>query len=209
MKYIGVRSCNCDPKEDNYWGSSKYIPKDVKTTHKKRILKIHATRLDAVNHEIFLHNKYDVAVNKEFYNRSKQTSTKFDTTGIPHSCTEEARRKLSISKKGKKRPPEVVEAMRQRMLGTKQSPETCKKRSETAKKNNKMQGTNASAFRPWYISTETVTYIFYNVTKSDQSILDGHYKKYYADLQKCIRKNGNVIVSKKYGPILDMDFIPT
>jgi hypothetical protein len=209
MKYIGVRSCNCDPKEDNYWGSSRHIPKDVKTTHKKRILKVHTSRLDAVNHEIFLHDKYDVAVSKEFYNRSKQTSTKFDTTGIPHPCTEEARRKLSISNKGRKRTPEMVEAMRQRMLGTKQSSETCKKRSETARKNNKMQGTNAPAFRPWYFSTATTTYFFYNTTKSDQSILDGHYKKFYADLQKVFRKKGGPIVNKKYGPILVMDFIPT
>lgn len=84
MKYIGVRSCKCHPDNDDYWSSSRHLPKDVKITHKKRILKTHTSRKNAVEHEIFLHNKYDVGRNPEFYNRAKQTSTKYDTSGVPN-----------------------------------------------------------------------------------------------------------------------------
>lgn len=208
MKYIGVRSCVCDPKDDDYWSSSRHLPKDVKDTHKKRILKVHNDRKSAVEHEIGLHNKYDVAKNPEFYNRAKQTSTSYDTSEVPNPHSEETRKKLSKALKGKRRTPEMVEAMRQRMLGTKQSAETCKKRGESIRSNGSNKGTRNSQFKPWFISTETVTYLFRDISKNEQSVLDGHYKKYYADLQKKFNKVGTV-TAKKYGKILDMGFIPT
>ncbi|WP_139015073.1 hypothetical protein [Pseudorhizobium pelagicum] len=208
MKYIGVRSCECTPDSDDYWSSSRHLPKSVKTTHKRRVLKVHNSRKEAVEHEILLHHRYDVAKNPEFYNRAKQTTTSYDTSGVPNPHSEETCRKLSEVNKGKKRTPEMVEAMRQRMLGTTQSEETCKKRGEAIRKNGSNKGTRNSQFRPWYISTETFTYIFNDVSKNEQSILDGHYKKYYADIQKKFNKAGT-LTTRKYGKVVAMGFIPT
>lgn len=208
MKYIGVRSCKCRPEDDDYWGSSKHLPKDIKITHNRRVLKEHASRKEAVEHEILLHNKYDVGKNPNFYNKSKQTSLSYDTSGIPNPHSAETRAKLSAALKGKKRTPEMVEAMRQRMLGTKQSAETCKKRGDSIRSNGSNKGIKNAGFRPWFISTETVTYFFRYISKNEQSLLDGHYKKYYADLQKKFNKAGTV-TTNKYGKILSMGFIPT
>ena len=87
LKYIGVRSCNCLPENDSYMGSSKYLKEAIKedslSNFTKEILSDYPTRKLAVTEEIHLHNLHDVAVNPEYYNKSKQTSTGFDTTGIP------------------------------------------------------------------------------------------------------------------------------
>lgn len=206
-KYIGVRSCKCKPCNDDYWGSSKYIPKDVKTTHNKRILQKFNTRKEAVEHEIYLHNKYNVAVNPCFYNKAKQTSYKFDTAGTTFNLSEEAKQKISLANSGKKRTPEQIEQMRVRMLGSKQSAQTCKKRGDSIKKNQSNKGIKNSQFKPWYIMTDTFTYLFYDTSKNEQSIIDGHYKKYYADLQKKINRKG-FAMTKQYGRIT-MGNIPT
>jgi len=85
--YIGVRTCkNCLPKEDiEYMGSSKSLNESIQKNGRdvfvKEILSIWKTRKEAVNEEIRLHNKFDVAKNPKFYNKAKQTSTGFDTTG--------------------------------------------------------------------------------------------------------------------------------
>lgn len=87
--YYGVHSCNCLPQEDigvKYWSSST-IPefiqdqKETPQNYKYKVIKIFETRKEALEHEIFLHAKFDVGVNKKFYNGSKQISTRFDTTG--------------------------------------------------------------------------------------------------------------------------------
>jgi hypothetical protein len=208
MKYIGVRSCTCHPNKDDYWSSSKHLPKDVKTTHKKRILKIHASRKEAIKHEIYLHYKYDVGKNSEFYNRAKQTSTKYDTSGIPNPHSEETRRKLSKALTGKKRTPEMNAAQSMRLKGVKQPPKTAFNRGKAIRENGSNKGIKNSSFRPWFISTDCITYIFYTTCKNDQSIIDGHYKKYYADIQKKFNKTGSILTNK-YGKIVDMGFIPT
>ena len=111
MKYIGVRSCKCNPNEDNYWSSSKYLKEDIVNigvnNFEKQILKVWPSRKQAMEHEIELHEKYNVGQNLNFYNKSKQTSTSFDTTGSPSPCgmlgkkhTKETRQKMSLSKKG-------------------------------------------------------------------------------------------------------------
>jgi len=85
--YIGVRSTTKQtPAEDTkYMGSSKDLKLLVKelgyNNFKKEILSIWDTRTLAIQEEIRLHKVYDVAVNKSFYNKSKQTATGFDTTG--------------------------------------------------------------------------------------------------------------------------------
>ena len=104
MKYIGKRSCKCKPEDDvNYMSSSKYVPKEQCD---KIVLAEFNTAKEAVAYEIELHNRFDVAVNDEFYNRAKQTSTGWDTTGINSwnkgiPCTEETKQKLSEALKGR------------------------------------------------------------------------------------------------------------
>ena len=116
-EYIGVRSCNCLPEEDTkYFGSFK--DKTFKPTG-KTILFVCETRIEATEIEIELHNFFDVAVNPQFANKAKQTSTKFDTTGVPNSKeikkkiseansgkthTEETKKKLSVAKSGENHP---------------------------------------------------------------------------------------------------------
>lgn len=83
--YIGCRTTNKEPKVDNYFGSSKLLNEDIKKLGRhnfnKIILKTFNTRKEALDYEIFLHNFYNVNKNKFFYNKTKQSSNKFDTTG--------------------------------------------------------------------------------------------------------------------------------
>ena len=99
-EYIGVRSCECLPEEDTkYFGS--FMDKSFSPTE-KTILFVCETRKEAAEIEIKLHDFFDVAVNPKFANRSKQTSTKFDATGVPR--TEETKKKMSVAKSGEKNP---------------------------------------------------------------------------------------------------------
>lgn len=114
--YIGVRSCNCQPEEDNYWSSSKYLKESIlvlgQSNFKKEILSIWNTREEAISEEIKLHNQYDVGVNPKFYNRSKQTSIGWDTTNIKVIHSPERNKKISDSLKGQKYSKERVEKAR-------------------------------------------------------------------------------------------------
>jgi hypothetical protein len=103
-KYIGVRSCHDDPNTDFYWSSSITLKNEItrvgRNNFKKTIIDIFKTRKEAVLNEIELHNLYNVGINPEFYNKAKQTSTGFDTTGISSkakgiSRTPEQRQKQS------------------------------------------------------------------------------------------------------------------
>ena len=101
MYYYGVHSCDCLPKEDigvKYFSSSKKeFIKDQKENpqdYKYKVLKIFSTRKEAVEHEIFLHKKFNVKLHEQFYNRSNQTSTGFDVAGTTYSHTEEAKEKI-------------------------------------------------------------------------------------------------------------------
>jgi hypothetical protein len=84
-KYIGVRSCKCAIADDKYMSSCKIVSKEYLSNCTKTILKMFSTRKEAVEHEIYLHNKYDVARNPEFFNGAKQTATKFDQSGCIYS----------------------------------------------------------------------------------------------------------------------------
>lgn len=133
-KYMGVRSSKVTPEEDTkYVGSSLITPNDK--ILRKIILQQFETRQEALQSEIEYHKKYDVAVNDEYYNRARQTSTGFDVTGIKltkehkekigkksfgRKLSEESRRKLSIAHKGKR-------------LGWKHSEETKSKISKSNK----------------------------------------------------------------------------
>jgi hypothetical protein len=75
-EYIGCRSCDCLPKED-----TKYFGTFEDNTFKpigKTILFVCKTRKKVLEIEILLHDFFDVAVNSQFANQAKQTSTKFN-----------------------------------------------------------------------------------------------------------------------------------
>jgi hypothetical protein len=88
--YYGFRSCKIHPKEDL---GVKYIStstdksficdqKENPQNYKYKVVKIFNNKVDAINLEIKLHNKFNVGTNESFYNLAKQTSTKFTTAGI-------------------------------------------------------------------------------------------------------------------------------
>lgn len=204
--YIGKRSCNCFPVDDTaYMGSSKYVPKHLCT---KIILQEFSTSDQAIEHEMYLHNKYNVGINPLFYNKAKQTSLKFDTTGVPMPCSDETKQKLSKVKKGIV--PNWSDAGKHQILSNLnkgRSAEVRIKSGQQLKTNGSNKGTKNSQFRPWFISTETVTYLFLDISKSELSVLENHYNKFYADLQKKFNRDG-VVITKKYGKILNMGFLP-
>lgn len=115
--YVGSRGSIVPPNEDiAYKSSSKVVSKEYLENCSKFIIKTFLTRYDALLYEIHLHNLYDVGVNVRFFNASKQTSTKFDRTGIPMS--QEQRDRISKSNKISCNRPESKERYRQHRLGT-------------------------------------------------------------------------------------------
>ena len=81
--YIGVRSCKCNPQDDPYMSSSRVVKKmrSQGFSFTKTVIKIFNKRASAVALEMLLHGMFDVARNHNFLNRSRQTTTSFDTTG--------------------------------------------------------------------------------------------------------------------------------
>lgn len=210
-RYIGVRSSTVPPIEDtSYWGSSKHLPIDVKTTHQKIIIKEHPSRLEAVQHEILLHDLNNVAIDPSFYNKAKQTSTGFDTSGIPiseemkaHLSTvlkgrdfgENHRKSISIALKGKPKTDEHKKAcsVAQKVLaqqpGYKNPRQNANVSALTRSKISaaiKASGTSASVsnnrFKPWFITENNVTHLFYNQTKEEVSTARGYSYNYLQDL---------------------------
>lgn len=116
LMYIGSRGCSVLPEEDtNYMSSSKAVSKDYLNRCDKLILDVFLTYKDAIDHEIYLHNLHDVATSSKFFNKSKQTSTKFTIAGTHHS--EETKKKISEANKISKGTPQAREKQRQRRLG--------------------------------------------------------------------------------------------
>jgi len=100
-EYIGVRTCSVYPKEDlgiKYFSSSldKEFILDQKQNPEKfeyKIISIHPTRSSAINEEISLHAFFNIAKNEMYYNRSRQTTNGFDTTG--KTLSKEHKEKIS------------------------------------------------------------------------------------------------------------------
>ena len=140
--YIGCRSCDCLPEEDTkYFGS--FRDKTFKPTG-KTILFVCETRKEVVEIEIKLHDLFDVAVNPQFANRSKQTSTKFDTTSVSAGpLTEEHKKKISVAKTGKTHTEAQKKANSKRNSGEK-NPMFGVPKTEAQKKaqSEKMSGEN-------------------------------------------------------------------
>lgn len=80
MKYIGVRSCDCELIEDSYLGSGFYIPETIKPLGIKYILSVYPTRMEAMQEEIRIHALLDIKYHPDYYNRCNSTSTKFQVT---------------------------------------------------------------------------------------------------------------------------------
>ena len=105
--YYGTRTSKLEPKLDlgvSYFSSSKDVEFKIdqklnSQDYRYKVLKISKTREEAINLEIRLHNKFDVGINPNFYNRAKQTAEGFDRTGTNHSI--KTRCKMSASSKGK------------------------------------------------------------------------------------------------------------
>lgn len=88
--YYGTRSTNIIPTQDlgkRYFSSfsEKWFQHDQKNNpqnYKYKIIKIFETsRKDAIAVECRLHRLFDVKNSEDFFNKSNQTNTKFDTTG--------------------------------------------------------------------------------------------------------------------------------
>lgn len=191
-RYIGVRTCTCLPSEDkNYWGSSKYLPQDVKHTHVKIILKIHSSRKEAITHEIALHKLNDVVSSKEYYNRACQTSVGFDTTGT--ILTETHKQKCSNSLRGKLKPAGFGEKISKAMKGKVKSIEHVQALNRARALNKSLHGIKNGKFKPWFISTPSVTHLFYDITMHDKALQDGLNKKQYVSMARQSRKSGKPI----------------
>lgn len=142
--YYGKRSSKkVQPLDDlgkRYFSSStdkSFIQdqKDNPQNYKYKIVSIYLSSAEALRKEVKLHYKFDVGVNPRFYNKAKQTSTKFDTTGskmikeqlekhkkrlIGRKHTEEAKLKVAAAmmgnswNKGRKHKPCSIEKMKQK-----------------------------------------------------------------------------------------------
>lgn len=85
-RYIGLRSSTVLPTQDTkYKSSCKVVSKEYLLKCKKRVLRIFNSRTEAAAFEVYLHHKYNVGVNPRFFNGAKQTSTKFDQSGLIHA----------------------------------------------------------------------------------------------------------------------------
>ncbi|CAK0877706.1 unnamed protein product [Prorocentrum cordatum] len=137
--YIGSRTCPpavSSPEADtSYMGSSSDSQFKQERMH-KLILTKHNTRADVVEAECFFHEFYNVAANREFANRARQTSIGFNRQGAQHN--ESTKRKISETRQGKLHSEETKQKMsaakrgdRNPFFGKKHSEETKKKMSET------------------------------------------------------------------------------
>ena len=153
--YIGVRTSKVKPSEDLgilYYSSStdlSFIDDQKNNPHnfKYEIIAELNSRHEAIDLEIKLHDEFNVAVNELFYNRAKQSSTKFDTTGTTHSdetidkmkkgqsirpkMTSEHRDKISKALKGRKKSHEHIKKLKDAKKNV--SEETRLKMSEAQK----------------------------------------------------------------------------
>ena len=125
-RYIGVRSCGCNPSDDPYMGSCKILNETISVEGKenftKKILQTFPTREEAAQHEIELHEKFDVARNPMFYNNAKATSTGFNIAGKKR--TEEDKHKISKTLKGRKLSEELKRKLSEAKKGIKRKPFT-------------------------------------------------------------------------------------
>ena len=154
MQYIGSKVTDSEISESfgfgiNYFSSMRNIQgdefrKDQKENPSKFEYKIIAdfnNFEEMLQLECELHKKYDVDKNPMFYNRAKQTSTKFTTCFSSRKLTENEKKQRSERMLGEKNPmynkkhkPETIAKMIESRTGLKRSEETRKKMAESRKK---------------------------------------------------------------------------
>ena len=123
--YYGKRSSKLPPKEDigiKYFSSSKdkqFMQDQISNpdNYIYVVIEEFESAIDAINAEILLHDIADVAINSRFYNKSKQTSSGWDTTGIAH--TEEYKARMSKILKGRVVSEETKAKMSKAQIGNK------------------------------------------------------------------------------------------
>lgn len=91
--YYGFRKSS-DPRNDiNYLSSSLFVKRAVKKFGKqffrKKILKIFETKIEAMEHEMFLHNRLNVAFHPKFFNRYNQSRCGFNGSYLKGKTYEE------------------------------------------------------------------------------------------------------------------------
>lgn len=110
--YYGFRQCRILPKDDlgiKYFSSSKdndFIldQKNNKNNYKYKIIKIFDNKYDAINLEIKLHRKFNVAKNDLFYNKSNQTSVGFMYGNLGKKNSDNFKEQARIRMMGDKNP---------------------------------------------------------------------------------------------------------
>lgn len=129
---MGVRSCKCKPEDDKYWGSSRHFNAWQKEHGRdgleKNILAWWPSREQAIKHEMLLHEIFDVVKSNEFFNRSKQKVTGFDTAGTNLSV--EHKNKIRFAHAGMKRSKETCEKISKSKIGKSRSDQTKQKLRE-------------------------------------------------------------------------------
>lgn len=99
--------------------------KDNPSHYRYKIVDLFGSAKEAIARESRLHSKFDVGINRNFYNKVKQTLNGFDSTGFIMS--KESREKISIKNLGRKATPECKNKMSRASLG--------KEKSKTHKEN--------------------------------------------------------------------------
>lgn len=113
--YVGVRSCRCNPEEDDYWGSAsdRYVCRD--NVVKKEILQVFETRQEAEAFEEAEHRRLGVVENPMFRNRkvgvigfsmagethSSETKNRMSKSHLGKQLSDEHKEKVSQAKRGK------------------------------------------------------------------------------------------------------------
>lgn len=116
-KILGITYFSSMIKDDGI--AFKRDQKENPQNYKYKIIFIFDNKIDALTREIKLHSKFDVKNHPSFYNKSNQTSTGFDTTGIKPSDYNKQR--TSETHKGVKRSPESVIKQSKTLTGRKLS----------------------------------------------------------------------------------------
>ncbi len=108
--YIGCRTCECLPENDDYLGS--YHDKTFNPSN-KIILETFSTREEALQAEVDLHKFYQVDKNPHFANKARQKTTGFYYSAKGVVRTEEYKKKMSESMMRREYQREWVEKAKQ------------------------------------------------------------------------------------------------
>jgi hypothetical protein len=110
--YIGCRTCECLPENDDYLGS--YHDKTFNPSN-KIILETFSTREEALQAEVDLHTFYQVDKNPHFANKARQKTTGFYYSAKGVVRTEEYKKKMSERLKGRIIKPEWIAKMKENL----------------------------------------------------------------------------------------------